>query len=81
MDGKCCEQCMNCDYVQQIKKHKLKDKQKVKPKIKMLCEADCHDCDYHWSKQKHVYQWNFDEEKHFQQCKYCFDILKGSEEE
>ena len=56
---------MNCEYTRQIKKHKLKDKLLEKPEIKMLCEADCHDCDYHWSKENHKYEWNKDEERHY----------------
>ena len=72
---------MNCEYTRQIKNHKLKDKLLEIPEIKMLCEADCHDCDYHWSKQNHKYEWNKDEERHYEQCRHCFDRLEASEEE
>ena len=46
----------------------------------MLCEADCHDCDYHWSKKDHVYQQNNDEKSHYQQCKHCFDIKEDTKD-
>ena len=57
---------MMCDFTQDVKRHKLKDKLKDVPKVEMKCEADCHDCDYHWSKKDHKYEWNNDEEKHYE---------------
>ena len=47
---------MMCDYTKDVKRHKLKNKLKEKSKVVMKCEADCHDCDYNWSKKDHKYE-------------------------